>query len=199
MHDKFTRLRSALAETDEEKLDLALNQTRKLRENLESVQRQIQNLSRNNDEQTQEGTQKTGKQNTTRVQAGPGGNNMPPQQMERNKLDRLNDELAQGLKDLEFIQQSTQVDTSLSRQAAQLNQNLQGIIRTFSGGDQRRIQIIENLMLVPLKGFEAELTQKLEIMKNKEKLFIAREEKIPPEYEALVEKYYETLSKTKQK
>ncbi len=74
---------------------------------------------------------------------------------------------------------------------------MEGTIRSFSGGLPERFQLIEDQVLNPLKAFEAELAQKLEIMKNKEKLFLTREEKIPPEYEALVEKYYEALSKTK--
>ena len=78
-----------------------------------------------------------------------------------------------------------------------LSQNMEGMIRSFSGGLPERFQLIEEQVLNPLKAFEAELAHKLEIMKNKEKLFLAREEKIPPEYEALVEKYYEALSKTK--
>ncbi len=199
MHDKFTQLRSVLAETDEEKLDLALNQTRRLRENIEGIKRQIENFKKTGDEQKQGGAPKTEEQNSQNMQSGPGKGKTPPQKLDSDKLDWLNNELAESSKAMDVIKQSTRADTSLSRQASKLNQNMQSVIRTFTGGDRNRLKIIEDLVLIPLKGFEAELAQKLELIKNKEKLFLAREEKIPPEYEELVEKYYEALSKIKKK
>ncbi|MFQ5677207.1 MAG: hypothetical protein ACE5G1_15040, partial [bacterium] len=91
------------------------------------------------------------------------------------------------------------VDSSLSNDFRQINRDMQGVVRTFKGGLQERFQLIENLVLDPLKAFEADLARKLETMKNREKLFLAREEKIPAEYQEMVEQYYEALSKTRRK
>ena len=77
----------------------------------------------------------------------------------------------------------------------QLKKNLNGVLRTFTGGVTERMQLIEEQVLIPLKGLEAELAQKLDLLKSKEKFFLAREEQIPAGYEELVQKYYEALSK----
>ncbi|MFQ5604184.1 MAG: DUF4175 family protein [bacterium] len=195
MQDKFTRMQSRFADSEEEKLDLALNQTRKLREKLEAIQRQAQELNRAASEENQNSGQN--RENAQARRAGPGENRKPDQDLDPRKLDWLNEELARGLQELEFIENSTQVDTSLARQANRINQNMQRILRTFTGGDENRLKLIEAQVLIPLKGFESELAQKVELMQNREKLFLAKDEKIPPEYVELVQKYYEALSKTK--
>jgi len=194
LREKLTDLRGTFAETDEEKLDLALNQTRRLRENLESMKRQTQGLERAKN--TQEGKPSQSGQSAESRQAGPGEGKRPEQIVDPQSLD-WNKQLAENLRNLQHIQRAVQGDSSLNRDFQKLSQNMEGMIRSFSGGLPERFQLIEEQVLNPLKAFEAELAHKLEIMKNKEKLFLAREEKIPPEYEALVEKYYEALSKTK--
>jgi len=194
MREQFTKLRGELAESEEEKLDLALDQTRKLRENLESFERELKELHRSQAEK------QTGQQQTAsgqNAQAGPDESRQAPQQLDPNKIDWWNTELAKSQKDLELIQEAIQVDTSLSRQFGRIQQKFRGVVRNFAGGSPERLKLIEAQVLNPLRGFEAELAQKLELLKNKEKLFLAREEKVPAEYEELVKKYYEALSKTK--
>ncbi|MCH7755066.1 hypothetical protein IH970_08085 [candidate division KSB1 bacterium] len=195
LREKLTNMRGIFAETDEEKLDLALNQTRRLRENLESMKRETQGFERAKKTQ-QEGKQNQSGQSSENRQAGPGEGQRPEQTVDPQRLD-WNKQLAENLRNLQHIQRAVQGDSSLSREFQKLSQNMEGMIRSFSGGLPERFQLIEEQVLNPLKAFEAELAHKLEILKNKEKLFLAREEKIPPEYEALVEKYYEVLSKTK--
>ncbi|MFQ5648648.1 MAG: DUF4175 family protein [bacterium] len=194
--EDLTRLRAALAESEEEKLDLALDQTRKLRQDLEALQRQAQKLSPPQSEQSREGQQQASSRAAENRQAGPGETRTPREVLDPQKLDWMNDELVRSLNELEFIQQSLHTDTTLTRTAGNLNQSLQTVLRTFSGGLTERFQVIEKQVLIPLRGLEAELAQKLELVRNKEKLFLAREQKIPPGYKELVEKYYEVLSTT---
>lgn len=194
--DKLTSLRAAFAESDEEKMELALNQTRRLRENLESLQRETRELQRKEEgKHGQESQNKTGQQREN-PRAGPGETKRLEQKVDPQKLTWWNEQIAKNLRNLQHIQRSVQVDSSLSQDFQQVSQNLRDMVRTFSGGLPQRFQLIEQQVLDPLKAFEAELANKLEMIKNKEKLFLAREEKIPPEYKALVEKYYEALSRT---
>lgn len=196
LSEKLRNLRGEFAETDEEKLDLALSQTQRLRQNLESLQRQFRELTKPGGES---GQSEQGKDEVRRehVQAGPGESGPPPAILNPTQQEAWNEELAQTLKDLEFINKSVQMDTSLSKQLSNINQSFRGVLRNFAGGNPQKLSLIEEKILLPLKTFEAELAQKLELLKNKEKLFLARDEKIPPEYRELVEKYYEALSKTK--
>ncbi|NIR70437.1 hypothetical protein GWO43_03805 [candidate division KSB1 bacterium] len=193
--EKLTQLRSEFAESVEEKMDVALDQTRKLRENLESAKRQAERETEGR-KKGERGGEDLAREEGRPREAGPGETERPPQEVDPTKLDWWNEELSKSMKDLEFIRQSLQVDSSLSRQAREINENLTDIMRTFTGGDPQRLDVIEQQILTPLKNFEAELAQKLDLIKNKEKLFLAREEKIPPEYKDMVEKYYEALSET---
>jgi hypothetical protein len=131
------------------------------------------------------------------TQAGPGESRQAPQPFDPEHADWLNKQLSHSLKDLETLQQSLEVDTSFSRRLENINRNLQGVVRNFIGGDPNRLTEIEAQVLNPLRTLEAELAQKLELLQNKEKLFLARDENVPAEYEELVKKYYESLSKTK--
>lgn len=191
LEQKMTQLRGLMAETEEEKLDLALNQTRRLRDQLESMQREAESLQRGQaGEQSGQGEQAS--------QAGPGESGRPMQDLDPEKLDRWNEQLARSRNDLEMLQQNIRIDSSLAGKARRINKNLEGVVRTFNGGTAERWQLIEQQVLEPLKHLEAELAQKLELLNNKEKLFLARDEQIPSEYKELVEKYYEVLSRTQE-
>ena len=192
--EQLTKLRGALAESEDEKLDLALNQTRRLRKSLEELQRHAEQLSRAEKRQEREAQTARG-QGGKIPQSGPGESKSTQEKLNPEQIDWMNEELARGLNDLEFIQQSLQSDTTLSQAMQQLKKNLNGVLRTFTSGVTERMQLIEEQVLIPLKGLEAELAQKLDLLKSKEKLFLAREEQIPAGYEELVQKYYEALSK----
>ncbi len=171
--EQLTKIRGALSGTEEEKLGLALEQTRRLREQLESLQQQTKKLSEagNKDALGESPSNRAGQQN------------------------RINEDLARSLKEIKQIEQSLQADSSLAKTAGGLNQSMRGLLKSFGGGAPGRMQFLEQRILFPLKGLEAELAQKLELLRSKEKFFIAREEKVPQGYEELVEKYYEALSK----
>ncbi|MFQ5708414.1 MAG: DUF4175 family protein [bacterium] len=195
--EKMSRLRRQLADTKEEKLELALDQTQKLRESLESLQQQSRTEA-GQGQALQKGSQpQTRGQQGNRDLAGPGESKSPPPKLSPEQREQWNEALARAAQDLQAINQSIQVDSTLSRQLGRINNDLQGIVRNFGGGDPKKLDLIENKLLGPLRSFETELAQTLELLQNKERLFLAREEKIPPEYEELVEKYYEALSKSK--
>ena len=101
--------------------------------------------------------------------------------------------------DLQSIGESVRVDTSLQSDLNRLLSGWTGVVRNFRGGSPERLRDVEGRILVPLREFEAELEQRLQLLESKEKLFFAREEKVPPEYQELVEKYYEALSKGEQR
>ncbi len=193
--NQLTELRTALAETEEEKLDLALNQTRRLRQQIESIDRQNRQVQ---GESQQAGGESSAQQGGgTPRQAGPGEGGQNSETLDPADLDWMNEQLARSVQDLETLQRGLRADTSLAAQAGALTDQIDNLLRTFTGGAPERLSQIQQHVLVPLKGLEAELAQRLELIKNREKLFLAREEKVPPGYEALVEKYYEALSKTK--
>ncbi len=191
----LTQLRSRFAETATEKLDLALNQTRRLREEIETLQQELKELNRQ-DEGEAKSEDGTGEGEGRSGEPGPGENRSQETSQRGKQIQKLNEQLAESMNELDRIGNSVRMDSTLARNARSLGENMGGVLRTFSGSVQERIKLIESQVLVPLGDFEAELAQKLELLTNKEKLFIAREDKIPTGYEELVEKYYEALSRT---
>lgn len=189
---QLTQLRNSLAETEEEKLDLALNQTQRVRDELETLKRQSQN--QHGDQGTSTPTESRGKPSGRSGTSAGGGSG---KSLETAQTDLLNEQLARSAQDLKMMQRSLRADTSLARQAGNLSDRIDGLLRSFTGGLPERMTQIQRRVLIPLKGLEAELSQRLELIKNREKFFLAREEKVPPGYQDLVEKYYEALSKTK--
>ena len=188
---QLTQMRNGLAETEEDKLDLALNQTRRLREELDAMQRQTQGV--------RQGQETSNPSDTPGRRSGqPGtGENRGSNPLETAQRDLMNEQLARSAEELQMMRRSLQADTSLARQAGDLSDRVDGLLRSFTGGIPERLTQIQEHVLTPLRGLEAELAQRLELIKNREKLFLAQEEKVPPGYQELVEKYYEALSKTK--
>jgi len=180
VQEKLNRLQSQLAESEEEKLDLALKRTRHLRENLESLRRQAQH---------------TKQKNLQSAQAGPGNSKQTGQTLDPAKLDWMNNQFSKTQQKIQLIQESVRSDTSLTRRSNEINENIGNMVRTFAGGNPFNEDLLENEILEPLRELEAEIAKQLEFLENKEKLFIAREENVPPKYRDLVEKYYEALSK----
>lgn len=169
VHEKLSRLQSQLAESEEEKLDLALKRTQHLRENLESLRRQTQRAKQKNLQSSQA--------------------------PDPTKPDWKNDPLGKMQQKIKSIRESVGNDTSLTRRSKDIQGNIGNLVRTYAAGNPFNDDLLENEVLEPLRGLEAEIAKRLELLENKEKLFIAREENVPPKYRALVEKYYEALSK----
>lgn len=195
LSEKMGEVRVAFAESEEERLELALDQTQELRDRLERLQRrpasgEAEEISR------QERPERRGA-SADRPMAGPGESGTPPPDLTPEEVQQWREALSRASRELEQIGQSVMVDSTLRRDYQTLSGNVNRFMRNFGGGDPNKMKMIESMILEPLRSFEAELAQKLEFLKSSDKLHIARDENIPPEYQELVEKYYEALSKMK--
>jgi len=195
LQDALTSLQSKLADSPEEKLDLALNQTQRLREQLESMQRQTTGRGGTAEPATGGKRQNTNGESQT-VQAGPRESAQQPQTLDPAGMEWLTEQLARTKNNLDKIQQSVRGDSSLTSETRRIGDNIEGVLRTFAGGNPFDFDMLEDSVLLPLKGLEAEIAQKLELLRKRERLFLAREENVPPQYRDLVDKYYEAISKT---
>jgi len=186
---QLTKMRGALAETEAEKMELALSQTQKLRKHLEDLQVRA----------NAEYPGAPGNRNGEPLPADPNADpdQSSAQDFDTRKSEKINEELKQTLQNMQSITSSFSADSSLNSKINKLGTNLGKIMRSFDGGNQQKMRLIEQYVLAPLKGLEAELAQKLALMKNQNKLFLTREQDIPNGYKELVQKYYEALSKSK--
>jgi len=209
--------RDLLAASDQERLQQALDRTRSLRDQLESLTRSAQKKpqpqalaerqrDRRRSAESRQG--ETGNRSQSGQQGGQqtsSGSDIPSQgslsneRLSRKDLEKLRESLWRGLGDLRTIGESVRVDTSLHDDFRKLLSEWSGMVRNFRGGSPERLRDVEKRILVPLREFEAEIEQRLQLMESKEKLFFTREEKVPAEYREYVEKYYEALSKGKRR
>jgi hypothetical protein len=171
-------LREDLAQ--EEKLDLALQETQRLRRDLEENMRERSHATSSQ----QQGGARSGQQN-------------PNAPMTPEEMNWWSERAWQGIRDLEKIAPSLRNDTSLVDEYGRLLQTYRGLVRTFRGGDLLRRDEIEKQILDPLRRFEAELAARLAHLQHQQLMLTARDEPVPPQSREMVEKYFERLAKMK--
>jgi hypothetical protein len=188
---------SQLAEAPEEKLDAALQETRRLRRELEENLRERNERFEANSSQ-QQGSNPSGQENPN-AQSTPNGSsagvNPSDQKLRAEEMNWWAERAWQGIRDLEKINPFLRADTALADDYGRLLQNYRGVVRTFRGGDPLRRDQIEKQLLDPLRRFEAELATRLMVLQNQQQILTVRDEPVPPQYREMVDKYFEMLSK----
>ncbi len=182
-----------LGNSPEEKLEMALEKTQNMRRQLEQ---QLQARGGESQKpQQREGQPQQGQPGQQQGGARPGNPPTGAERLTEQQLKKWRDLLWQAQKQLQDVQQQISgVDSSLSRSAQQLANQIRGIVRTFRGGDPSRLQALQNKIVDPLRRLEAELTMQLQLMKNKETFRTVLDEDLPPKYREYIEAYYRSLS-----
>ncbi|GEM_PF-2289440 len=187
-----------LAEAPEEKLDAALQETQRLRRDLEESWRERGERSEAGSSQQQQGGNRDGQQNQNPQFApngSPSGGTPSDQRLRPEEMNWWSERMWQGIRDLEKISPFLRADTALADDYARLMQSYRGAVRTFRGGDPLRRDQIEKQLLDPLRRFEAELATRLAVLQNQQQMLTARDEPVPAQYREMVDKYFEMLSK----
>jgi hypothetical protein len=181
---------SKLAEAPQEKLDVALQETQRLRRELEEGLRQRA--------EARPGGQPGGQQNPNSQFApdgAPSGNNPSNEMLRPEEMNWWSERAWQGIRNLERLDSFLRADTSLADDYARLMQNYRGVVRTFRGGNPLKREQIEKQLIDPLRRFEAELATRLAVLQHQQNILTVRDEPVPPQYREMVDKYFETLSK----
>ncbi len=197
---------SQLAEAPEEKLDLALQETQRLRHELEeslreraaatpSGQQQQGGRSDSPSNKTSEGRGGQNPSSQLAPNGAPSGNNPSNELLRPEEMNWWSERAWQGIRNLEKISPFLRADTSLADDYARLMQNYRGVLRTFRGGDPLKREQIEKQLIDPLRRFEAELATRLAILQHQQNILTVRDEPVPPQYREMVDKYFEMLSK----
>ncbi|MDZ7359498.1 MAG: hypothetical protein ONB46_02050 [candidate division KSB1 bacterium] len=189
---------SQLAEAPDEKLDVALQETQRLRRDLEESWRERGERSEAGSPEQPQGGNRSGQQNQNPQFApngSPSGGMPSDQRLRPEEMNWWSERMWQGLRDLEKISPFLRADTALADDYARLMQSYRGAVRTFRGGDPLRRDQIEKQLLDPLRRFEAELATRLAVLQNQQQMLTARDEPVPAQYREMVDKYFEMLSK----
>ena len=188
---------SQLAEAPDEKLDVALQETQRLRRELEENLRARAEANASA-QPGQPNAGRGGQQNQNPQFApngAPAGVAPSDQKLRPEEMNWWSEQAWQGIRDLEKLNQFLRADTALADDYARLMQNYRGVVRSFRGGDPLKREQIEKQLLDPLRRFEAELATRLAVLQNQQQILTVRDEAVPPQYREMVDKYFETLSK----
>lgn len=196
---------SQLAEAPDEKLDVALQETQRLRRELEESLRERAEANAsappggNADSPATQPNQGRGGQQGQNPQftpnGAPSGTAPSDQKLRPEEMNWWSEQAWQGIRDLEKINPFLRADTALADDYSRLLQNYRGAVRSFRGGDPLKREQIEKQLLDPLRRFEAELATRLAVLQNQQQILTVRDEPVPPQYREMVDKYFETLSK----
>ena len=186
--DKLARSLPKMQDSPEEKLELALQQTQGLRENLE---RQLSQQPAQPESQT--GTPRQQGRQMQPQDDQPGNPATTGQELTEAQMRKWRELLWQTKENLEQIREQFKVDASGVGPGESLDQAIQGVVQTFRGGNPARLQQIESQILDPLRRFESELATALQVYRSKETLRTVFEDDTSPEYRQLVEEYYRLL------
>lgn len=191
-----------LAESSEEKLDVALNETQRLRENLEEAFQRAQESGEPNEGQQQARgrSQAGGQQSENAPNNAPGapqGGAPSTERLNPDKIDWWNERMWENVRELESMRPLVENDSALARDYNEMIDGFRGTLRSFRGGDAQRLTNIESALLNPLRRFEAELATRVAVLQQQERLLNVRDEHVPPQYRAMVEAYFKKLAQGK--
>ncbi len=191
-----------LVESPEEKLDMALNETQRLRQNLEEAWQRAQESGEKNEGQQQpSGKPKASGSPQAGAQGNPQGapqSGIPSsEKLNPEKMAWWNERMWENLRQLENMRGLVESDSALEREYNEMMDGYRGTLRSFRGGDQQRLANIENALLNPLRRFEAELATRVAVLQQQERLLNVRDERVPPQYREMVEAYFKKLAQGK--
>jgi len=208
LESKLGESLAGLAEAPDEKLDAALQETQRLRRELEESLRENANQTSSAPQQggraespanrNNEGQQGQQNQNPQSAPNGAPTGVRPSDEMLRpEEMNWWGERAWQGIRDLEKLNPFLKADTALTDDYNRLIQNYRGVVRSFRGGDPLKREQIEQQLIDPLRRFEAELASRLSVLQNQQQILTVRDEPVPPQYREMVDKYFEMLSKKK--
>jgi hypothetical protein len=184
-----------MAEEPEEKLDVALQETQRLRRELEENMRERSNNTPSGQPQNDNRGGQPNQNPQFAPNGSPAGATPSDERLRPEEMNWWSERAWQGIRDLEKLNPFLKADTALADDYARLMQNYRGTVRTFRGGDPLRREQIEKQLIDPLRRFEAELATRLAAVQNQQQMLTARDEAVPAQYRDMVDKYFETLSK----
>jgi hypothetical protein len=195
LHESLSRL----AETPEEKLNTALQEAHRLREQLEESLQQARNEPGSSQDQNRDPSSSASEKGsaTSNAPGAPGEGGSSNETLTPENMDWWNENLWGGMRELEQLQPFMQDDSALGRNYHALLKGYRGVLQSFRGGNPLRLENIESRLLDPLRRLEAELATRLATLQQQERMLSVRDEQVPPQYREMVEEYFKRLARKK--
>lgn len=200
VEDELARVQSLLAESNDEKLDVALQQTQNLRRDLERQLQEQRNPSAGNFS-SESGRSSSDENSPASSQTNneTGRASRSQQQLNPEEMNWWRDRMWQAMDQLDRMRPMVGSDSALAESYSALQRDMNGYVRSFTGGDAQRLVDIENRIIDPLRRFEAEVATRLALAQQRERLATAQDEQVPPGYRDMVDRYYEAIARSKVK
>ncbi|MCP4725170.1 MAG: hypothetical protein GY863_09045, partial [bacterium] len=216
LENRLKNLESELPMAEEEQLTRKLDDAKELLTKLEDIQdqmassRQQQGNQDQQDPQSQQ--QQSGQQQSEQQQGQQQGRQQNQQQNQQNQQSQNPQGGSQGNPSSDTQRQITEARQMLQRMMRENrnNQDMQQALRSaysslgrlsFQGVliDEAAEEFFNENVYDPISRLEEQLLRSLDDIEMDKKLYGSRKADVPPKYKRLVDKYYESLSKTKKK
>ena len=173
--------------TEEEQLARSLEDLRALTQQLEALQAQAERMQQQ--QGGQQGQQQEGQQQ---------GQGQGSDRQGRADDARMQRQMERAQETLERLQRDFANNPAMQQQLNRIQNNLTRADHTGVLLDEESAKDFFNERVYdPLSQLEMDLARQLDLIEMEKKLYGSRKGDVPPEYRELVEKYYESLSKSK--
>ncbi len=197
VEDELARAQSLLAESNDEKLNVALQQTQNLRRDLEHQLRQRNPSTGNSSRESGRSSSDENNPASSQTNSETGRPSRSQQQLNPEEMNWWRDRMWQAMDQLDRMRPMVGGDSALSQSYSALQRDMNGYVRSFTGGDAQRLVDIENRIIDPLRRFEAEVATRLALAQQRQRLATAQDEQVPPGYRDMVDRYYEAIARSK--
>lgn len=190
---------NTLPVTEEEELAQSLDDLRALTRQLEDLQAQAERMQQQQGRQQgqQQQGQQEGQQQEGQQQSQQQGQGSPNDRQGRADAARMQRQLDRAQETLDRLQQDFANNPAMQRELNRLQNNLTRADHTGVLLDEESAKDFFNERVYdPLSQLEMDLARQLDLIAMEKKLYGSRTGDVPPEYRELVEKYYESLSKS---
>ena len=189
--------------TEEEHLARSLEDLRALTQQLEELQAQAERMQQDGQQgRQQEGRQQEGQQQEGQQQGQQEGQQQGQGQQGQGQgradAARMQRQMERAQQTLERLQRDFADNPAMQQQLNRIQNNLTRADHTGVLLDEESAKDFFNERVYdPLSQLEMDLARQLDLIAMEKKLYGSRKGDVPPEYRELVEKYYESLSKSK--
>jgi hypothetical protein len=208
MATQMRELENELPQTDEEQLRRALADIQSLRERLEEMQQQAAGQSGESQPgesqpgESQQGQSQSGQPQSGQPQSGQSQSGQSGNRNGRAQQARMERQMEQAREAMERLEQQLSGNEGLQRQLQQARNVMRNLNDASNTGillDEEAAKSLFNKdVYKPLSELETELARQLDVIEMEKKLFGARNAQVPDEYREAVDRYYESLSKSKE-
>lgn len=199
METQMRELENTMPQTDEEQLRRALSDLQNLRNRIEQMEEQATRGQESSQSSQQSSSQQSSSQESSQQQSGQAAGGQGGDRQAREAAARMQRQLEQAREAMERLENQLDGNQSFQRSLQQAGQAMRRLTDASNTGvlldEESAEDYFDESIYKPFSELELDLARALDKIEMEKKLYGARRTQVPEEYQDVVDKYYESLSK----